>query len=65
MVLYDCLLKTKHFAKTKNQCIKCELCQMPAGYSILLNLLNQELIESPVNGGLNDEGPKVAEYPGR
>ncbi len=37
MVLYDCLIKTKHFAKTKIRCIECELCQMPAGYSILLS----------------------------
>ena len=65
MMLYDCLIKTKHFAKTKNQCIKCELCQMPAGYSILLSQIDQELIESPVNGGLTYKGPKVAEYPGR
>ena len=65
MVLYDCLIKTKHFAKKTIRCKECELCQMPAGYSILLNLKSQELIESPVNGGLTYEGPKVAEYPGR
>ena len=39
MVLYDCLIKTKHFAKTKNQCIECELCPLSAGYSILLSSL--------------------------
>ena len=65
MVLYDCLIKTKHFAKIKIQCIECELCQMPAGYSILLGLQGQEMIESPVNGGLNHEGPKVAKCLGR
>ena len=65
MVLYDCLIKTKHFAKKIIRCKECEFCPMSAGYSILFNLKSQELTETPINGGLTDEGPKVAEYPGR
>jgi len=38
MVLYDCLIKTQHFAKNNIPCIECELCQMSAGYIIFTGL---------------------------
>jgi hypothetical protein len=31
MMLYDCLIKTKHFAKTISLSIECEACPMSAG----------------------------------
>jgi len=65
MVLYDCLIKTKHFAKTKNQCIECELCPLSAGYSILLSSLKLGIDRIPDQWRPYSEGPKVAEYPGR
>jgi len=32
IVLYDCLIKTKHFAKIKYQSIECDVCPMSAGF---------------------------------
>jgi hypothetical protein len=31
MVLYDCLIKTQHFAKMINRSIECDACPMLAG----------------------------------
>jgi len=31
IVLYDCLIKTKHFAEDKNQSIECDVCPISAG----------------------------------
>lgn len=66
MVLYDCLIKTKHVAKTKIEV----LCVMSALWRLVnrfvqLTKIGQTLKKTPLNGGLTDEGPKVAEYPGR
>ncbi len=30
-MLYDCLIKTKHSAKIKDQSIECDVCPMSAG----------------------------------
>jgi hypothetical protein len=30
-MLYDCLIKTQHFAKITNQSIECDSCPMLAG----------------------------------
>lgn len=65
MVLYDCLIKTKHFAKTKInvQSVSSALYRQDIVFYLVYQY--QDLIESPINGGLNYKGPKVAEYLGR
>ena len=65
MVLYDCLIKTQHFAKKNILSIECEFCQISAGYSIFTGPEASIFKETPINGGLTYKGPKVAEYPGR
>ena len=66
MVLYDCLIKTKHVAKTKIEVLRVISAQwrLVIGFAYLTKI-SQALKEPPFNGGLTDEGPKVAEYPGR
>jgi len=39
-------------------------CRLVNEYSKLTNI-SLDLKETPINGGLITEGPKVAEYPGR
>jgi len=39
-------------------------CRLVNGFAKLTNI-SLALKETPINGGLTDEGPKVAEYPGR
>ena len=39
-------------------------CRLVNGFA-KLTLISLALKETPMNGGLNDKGPKVAEYPGR
>ena len=60
MVLYDCLIKTKHFAKKKFDVRSVSSAKCRQDIVFYLILKGQELIDSPVNGGLIYEGPKVA-----
>ena len=66
-MLYDCLIKTKHFAiryKIKVLSVISALCWLVNEFT-LLTKISMVLKETPINGGLTYEGPKVAEYPGR
>jgi len=65
MVLYDCLIKTQHFATRSNS--KYWVWDLPS-IGWLSDLLNQTIRfwrDTPINGGLTYEGRKVAEYLGR
>jgi hypothetical protein len=61
-VLYDCLSKTQHFAKIYIEILSVmsALCRLDNRFAFF-----KALKKTPINGGLTDEGPKVAEYPGR
>ena len=64
-MLYDCLIKTQHSAKIKYQSIECDICPNVGWITNLPRFLAQVLKDTPMNGGLISEGPKVAKYLGR
>ena len=64
MVLHDCLIKTQHSAKV-NSMYRVWCLPRVDRVTDFLDLKGQVLMETPINGGLIYEGPKVAEYPGR
>ena len=66
MVLYDCLIKTKHFVKININILSVisALYRLVNEFSLLTNI-DKVLKEPPINGGLTYEGLKVAEYLGR
>jgi len=62
IMLYDCLIKTKHFAK---RWLIYVLSVISARSRQANEFIYLELEEPPSNGGLIDEGPKVAKRLGR
>jgi len=66
-MLYDCLIKTKHFAiryKIKVLSVMSARCRLVNGFAKLTNI-GLALKDTPINGGFTDESPKVAEFLGR
>jgi len=58
MMLYDCLIKTKHFAIRYKSMYR--VWSLPDPGWLTDFLIKKVLKETPVNGGLTYEGPKVA-----
>jgi hypothetical protein len=43
IMLYDCLIKTKHFVEMLNLKMECDICSVPAGKRIKLKIVYTKL----------------------